>query len=110
MPELLQLIEKRERLLLSSLVLYEWRRGPRTDDELAAQETVLPSSAAVPFDFEAANLAAKLYKNVRGARNREVDLAIAACAIRHDAKLWTLNSKDFAGIPGLVLLRSTLSR
>jgi len=32
-----------------------------------------------------------------------VDLAIAACAMTHDAALWTLNMEDFADIPGLEL-------
>jgi predicted nucleic acid-binding protein len=30
-------------------------------------------------------------------------LAIAACAIEHGARLWTLNPKDFRDIAGLVL-------
>ena len=39
-------IERGERLTLSTLVLYEWRRGPRLPEELAAQEALL---AQVPL-------------------------------------------------------------
>ena len=30
-------------------------------------------------------------------------LQIAACALTRDARLWTLNAKDFAEVPGLGL-------
>ena len=48
-------------------------------------------------------MAARLYQQVRRARSREIDLAIAACAITREIPLWTLNRKDFDDIPGLVL-------
>ena len=38
--------------------------------------------------------------------SREIDIAIAACAIRHEAALWTLNTADFADIPGLRLYQA----
>jgi len=41
---------------------------------------------------------------VRRPRGREVDLAIAACAIVHGARLWTLNRDDFTDIPDLDLI------
>jgi predicted nucleic acid-binding protein len=42
---------------------------------------------------------------VKRPRQRQADLAIAACAIRHGASLWTLNPADFADVPGLSLYR-----
>lgn len=90
---------------MPAITLYEWLRGPRTREELATQEILFPSAAAIPFEAEDAKLAARLYRAVRRARDREADLAIAACAIRHDAELWTLNVADFKDIPGLRLLR-----
>ena len=39
---------------LSSLVLYEWLRGPRTMAELSAQEEIFPREAVIPFSVEAA--------------------------------------------------------
>jgi predicted nucleic acid-binding protein len=41
---------------------------------------------------------------VRRPRGRDLDLAIAACAIEHDAVLWTASTRDFDDIPGLRLL------
>jgi predicted nucleic acid-binding protein len=96
-------IEKGERLTLSTLVLYEWRRGRRLPEELAAQEALFPNESAVAFGWHEAALAAELYRAVRRARGREIDLAIAACALVHAAEFWTLNAQDFRDIPGLTI-------
>ena len=94
-------IEGAERLVVPSLVLYEWLRGPRLREELAAQEALFPKEAVLPFGPQEAAVAAKLYRVVRRPRGRELDLAIAACAIARDAELWTLNVGDFRDLPGL---------
>ena len=99
-------IERGERMLLPSLVLYEWLRGPRLKEELAAQEALFPSDSAIPFGFAEAALSAKLYKSARRPRGREIDLAIAAYAISRQAELWTINISDFADLQGLRLTRS----
>lgn len=100
-PTLRAAIQRSERLLLPSLVLYEWMRGPRLAEELAAQEALFPSESAVPFGAREATLSARLYRSVPRPRGRELDLAIAACAIAKEAELWTLNTADFKDIPGL---------
>jgi len=102
-PGLRHFIEQGERLQVSAVVLYEWLRGPRQPDELEAQELLFPRSATVGFGAAEAVRAAQLYAAVKRARGREIDLAIAACAIVHGASLWTLNRDDFADIPGLTL-------
>lgn len=102
-PALRRAITRSERILLPSLVLYEWWRGPRTAQELAVQERLFPSGQAVPFGPEEASRAAALYRGLRGARGRELDLAIAATALSQSAVLWTLNVADFADIPGLTV-------
>ena len=96
-------IESGDRVALTTLVLYEWQRGPRRREELAAQEALWPSDAAIAFGSEEAATAAALYRSVRAPRGREIDLAITACAIRWSAAFWTLNIKDFRDIPGLEL-------
>ncbi len=102
---LLELLTRDEIVGMSVLVLYEWLRGPRTSLEIHDQETLLPAAAAFPYDAEAAELSAQIYRSVRRARSREIDIAIAACAILHRAPLWTLNEEDFRDIPGLRLYR-----
>ena len=89
---------------MSTIVLYEWLRGPRRTTELDDQEALFPRNGAIAFDDEAAATAARLYARLPRSRGREIDLAIAACALVHDATLWTLNQADFADIPGLRLL------
>jgi predicted nucleic acid-binding protein len=103
-PALYRLVQQGERIVLPSLVLYEWLRGPRTKDEIAYQEDLFPANGTLPFGPEESALSAELYRKVRRARGREIDLAIAACAIRHEADLWTLNAGDFSDIPGLRLI------
>lgn len=104
LDRLLGFVEAGHRLNLSAPALYEWLRGPRTLEELQDQETLLPRRSAVPFDTEAAATAAGLYTELDNVRSREMDLAIAACAITNEAALWTLNEEDFRDIPGLELV------
>src|SRR5262245_58735943 len=98
---LVTLIDQGHRLTISTIVLFEWLRGPRTRPELAAQEELFPSENAVPFGVAEAALASRLYKRVPRARGREIDLAVAACAIAGGAAMWTLNPSDFRDIPDL---------
>ncbi len=102
-PRLRAFLEAGERLVLPALVLYEWQRGPRRAEELAAQEALLPATAAVPFDGATAAIAARLYRTLARPRGREIDLAIAAHALQLEAALWTLDREDFADIAGLAL-------
>ena len=102
-PALRSAIADGERMAISSIVLYEWLRGPRRKAELAAQAALFPADEAIAFNAQMAASAADLYRRIRKPRGREVDLAIAACALAYDAALWTLNTPDFADIPGLNL-------
>jgi len=109
-PMLRRVLDSGQKLQIPSIVLYEWWRGPRTEPELAIQEILLPRESAVPFGAEEAVLAARLYKQVRRARSREMDLAIAACAMVREIPLWTLNRDDFKDIPGLILAKPDYTR
>jgi predicted nucleic acid-binding protein len=103
------LIAAGERLLLPSLVLYEWLRGPRTDAELNAQDSLLPAAGALPFRREEATVASRLHHDVPHPRGREVDLAIAAYAMVRNDSLWTLNPEHFQDILGLQLVEPDTS-
>lgn len=98
------LAEQGHRLTLSTIVLYEWLRGPRTRAELSAQEDLFPSEGAVGFGSVEADVAARLYRRVGRPLGREIDLAIAACAIANNGTLWTLNPDDFRDVPDLRLV------
>ena len=60
-PALRRTIAMGERLLLPSLVLYEWLRGPRRSEEVAAQEALFPAATALAFGPAEAARAAQLY-------------------------------------------------
>lgn len=46
------------------------------------------------------------YRRVKRPRGRDMDLAIAACALEHGASLWTLKPGDFRDIHGLLLYQA----
>lgn len=101
---LIRLTDEGHRIAISSVVLYEWLRGPRTKSDLDAQEALLPSEQAIPFGPAEAAVAARLYKAVPKPRGREIDLAVAAAAIANGAAILTLNPEDFRDLPGLRLI------
>lgn len=101
LDRLIALTDRGHRTVISTIVLYEWLRGPRSRAELAAQEELFPAESASPFGAAEASLAARLYKQAPRARGREIDLAVAACAIVGGAAIWTLNPGDFRDIPDL---------
>lgn len=104
LPRLIDIVEQGHRIAMSSLVLYEWLRGPRQRAELTAQERLLPREQTTGLSAAEAALAAELYRQLSRPRGREIDLAIAAAALAQGAALWTLNPEDFRDIPGLTLI------
>lgn len=95
--------ERGDRLFVSTIVLYEWLRGPRAATELTLVDALFPEAEQIVFGLDEARAAARVYRAVARARPRVGDIAIAGCAIVHEAALWTLNPKDFRDIPGLTL-------
>lgn len=103
LPGLRRAIDGSGRVVVPSLVHFEWLRGPREPAELAFQEALFPAAAALPFSGEEASLAAKLYRAAARPHGRDTDLAIAAHALLLEAEVWTLNARDFADVPGIRL-------
>jgi len=91
------------RIGMSTIALYEWLRGPRTDLDIRLQRDICPADRIVTFGSIEAALAADLFREVKSRRGREADIAIAACAIEHEAAAWTTNRRHFQDIPGLRL-------
>lgn len=96
LPTLRELVSAGEEIALASLVFYDWLRGPRTRQQLKDQETILPRERLIAFGASEAEVAADLYRVIPRARGREIEIAIAAIAISHDARLWTLNRETSA--------------
>lgn len=92
-----------EVITFSTIVLYEWLRGPRTEAEQLAVDEFFALDQLPAFGRREAERAAAFYREVKRARQRQADLAIAACAVEHGAALWTLNRADFNDVPGLAL-------
>ncbi len=88
---------------VSALVLYEWLRGPRTTEEVDAQESLWPAADAREFGPAEAERASEMYRRLKRARGRDMDIAIAACAVQQRARLWTLNPDDFRDLPAVEL-------
>jgi predicted nucleic acid-binding protein len=105
LPALRRVVADSIRLGVSSLVLYEWRRGPRVAQELALEAALLGPDTVAAFGEQEARVAAAVYRQVKRPLGRELDIAIAACALAQDASLWTLNPEAFRDIPGLHLHR-----
>lgn len=88
---------------MSSVAWYEFARGPRTPEELALASILLDDDDIVAFSGEIATTAAETFRRMRGPRRRANDVAIGTTAAVLGATLWTANTRDFSGIPGLLL-------
>lgn len=100
-----QAITERHEITISAPVLFEWLRGARSEIERASLREWIVDERVAAFDADSAATAAAIYSQVSRSRQRDIDIAIAACAIEHNAALWTLNVDDFSDIPGLKLYR-----
>lgn len=94
----------RDELAISLITIQELYRGSstRSSHEKEKLLTVLSSLKIFSYDFEIAQLAGELSRD-SAIFIEFPDAAIAATAIIHDAKLFTLNKKDFARIKNLEL-------
>jgi predicted nucleic acid-binding protein len=105
MPALQRVTAHGDVTSLCTIVLYEWLRAPRTDEERETVDAFFADDVVAVFGPREAARAADLFRQVKRARQRQADLAIAACAIEARASLWTLNRDDFRDIPGLMVYK-----
>lgn len=97
-------------LTFCSIVLYEWLRGPRTESEIEVVRDFFQTERIAGFGERDAKTAAALFRQLKRGRQRQADLAIAACAVEQGAALWTLNGRDFEDVPGLTLYQPPADR
>jgi predicted nucleic acid-binding protein len=100
---LLGLVDEETPIGMSAIAWYEFARGPRTPEQLALAGAVIDEEDVVPFDASASQVAADIFRELGSPRRRANDIAIGTAAAAAGATLWTLNSDDFADIPGLEL-------
>ena len=100
---LIELLRSRAFVEISAIAWYEFVRGPRTPEVLAAAKSVFGEGGVLPFDEAVAERAANLFRGSLATRRRAADLAIAAHAIGRRAVLLTHNPRDYAGIEGLTV-------
>ena len=98
---LLELLGSRAFVEISAIAWYEFVRGPRTPEVLAAARSVFGENGILPFDEAVAERAGDLFRGSVASRRRAADLAIAAHAITRRAVLLTHNPRDYTGIEGL---------
>jgi predicted nucleic acid-binding protein len=100
---LLEVLQTRAFVEISAIAWYEFVRGPRSPEVLAAAHAVFGAEGILPFDEATAERAADLFRGAAATRRRAADLAIAAHAIGRRAVLLTHNPRDYAGIDDLTL-------
>jgi tRNA(fMet)-specific endonuclease VapC len=93
------------RFAVSSITVYELLRGDNTDED-RYWKTMFSSMKILPFDFDCAEQAARIYQDLKqkGQLIEAEDLLIGATALHHRLKLATGNIRHFERIEGLVLI------
>lgn len=89
---------------IPSVVKYEIYRGDKKDDDL--WNVIFNSVEILPFDSQCAEIAAKIYKDLK-LRNQLIesdDILIAATTMKNDLSLATFNKKHFDRINGLEII------
>lgn len=98
---LLAFLEAGEIVEISSVAWYEFCRGPRTPEQLAAARSFFAADGIVPFSEQFAAAAAESFRQLGSPRRRAADIAIGTTAALRGARLISRNARDFAGIPEL---------
>jgi predicted nucleic acid-binding protein len=100
---LFAILEAGDELAMSAWAWYEFCRGPRTPEQLAAATVLLGEAGVVPISRDIAEEGAEVFRSLGSPRGRAADLLIGVTARVAGATLLTRNARDFAGITGLEL-------
>jgi tRNA(fMet)-specific endonuclease VapC len=86
-------------------LLYGGYRSNRSERTLAAQRLFLSRFRSLPFDDQAADIAAQIRADLaaKGTPIGRYDLLIAAIALAHSLTLVTHNTREFGRVAGLSL-------
>lgn len=97
----IEAITKGEPLIIASVSAFELLVGAKPRD-IEKIERLLALSEVLPFDFEAAQISAKIVKELEktGKTVPKIDIFIAATAIKHNLTLIAIDS-DFERISNL---------
>lgn len=87
-------LEAGDDLAVSAITWSEFLNGPVTSAQRALVEQLIGGRVAA-FDATSAQLSSHLFNATGRKRSLRFDCLIAACAMRHDARLATLNVADF---------------
>ena len=98
---LLELTRNAHFVEMSAVAWYEFSRGPRSPQQLAATRSLFARGGIIPFSEELAAASAEMYLALGSPRKRGNDVAIAVTALAREATLLTHNPRDFDDIPGL---------
>ena len=99
----LELAESEAELQMSAIAWYEFRRGPRTPEQLPLAQSFFFDDGILPFSEELASIASEVFRGLGSPRKRGADIAIGVTAASMNAVLLTRNTRDFAGVPTLQL-------
>jgi hypothetical protein len=97
--------------LISTITIMELLSAPRMPEQrYVAIKNLLESFEHVPVDRKVATVAGKLLSTYRNSHGMDpMDALIAATALVNEAVLFSLNTKHFKYIEGLILLNPYLA-
>ena len=103
---LFQIAKHESNLAISSITKYEIYCGS-TEDQISFWNSLFENFTILEFGDETSHIASEIYKSLKKS-NKLIgiaDILIAACALEHDAKMATINHKDFSRISNLNISR-----
>lgn len=100
-------LQKKYRLAITTVSIYELSYGAVTGNALDVLTSLMSSLHVLPFDADAAYLAASLDRELsdKGQRIEAADVFIAAIAFSKSLPLITKNTKHFDRIAKLALIK-----